>query len=183
MDTDSAVRAVVAFPLLDADDRQWIESIRAKHDPEAKRIAAHFTLVFPAVLPLRVDRGPSDARGALDASRSGSCCGARPWRQMRSGPAATCFSFQRMAAMRSPGCTSGSTMVCCSRTRGGIRHVHAAHHGRGGNGPRSASHACRRAEREGPEHPRIDFGDRAGRRDARPRSGMWRIFRSDRCCR
>ena len=53
MNTDSAVRAVVAFPLLDADDRQWIESIRAKHDPEAGRIAAHFTLVFPAVLPLR----------------------------------------------------------------------------------------------------------------------------------
>lgn len=53
MDTDSAVRAVIAFPLFDADDRQWIESIRAKHDPEAKRIAAHFTLVFPAVLPLR----------------------------------------------------------------------------------------------------------------------------------
>jgi 2'-5' RNA ligase len=53
MDTDSAVRAVVAFPSLDADDRQWIESIRAKHDPEGKRIGAHFTLVFPAVLPLR----------------------------------------------------------------------------------------------------------------------------------
>jgi 2'-5' RNA ligase len=53
MDTDSAVRAVVAIPLFDADDRNWIESIRAKHDPEAKRIAAHFTLVFPAVLPLR----------------------------------------------------------------------------------------------------------------------------------
>ncbi|HUP41307.1 MAG TPA: 2'-5' RNA ligase family protein [Vicinamibacterales bacterium] len=53
MDTDSAVRAVVAFPVLDADDRQWIEAIRAKHDPEAKRIAAHFTLVFPAILPLR----------------------------------------------------------------------------------------------------------------------------------
>jgi 2'-5' RNA ligase len=53
MNTDSAVRAVVAFPLFDADDRQWIESIRAKHDPEAKRIPAHFTLVFPAVLPLR----------------------------------------------------------------------------------------------------------------------------------
>ena len=47
------LRAVVAFPLLEADDRQWIESIRAKHDPEAKRIAEHFTLVFPAVLPLR----------------------------------------------------------------------------------------------------------------------------------
>lgn len=53
MDIDSAVRAVVAFPLLDADDRQWIESIRAKHDPEAKRIAAHFTLVFPAVMSAR----------------------------------------------------------------------------------------------------------------------------------
>ena len=53
MNTDSAVRAVVAFPLFAADDRQWIESIRAKHDPEAKRIPAHFTLVFPAVLPLR----------------------------------------------------------------------------------------------------------------------------------
>ena len=53
MDTDSAVRAVVAFPLLDADDKQWIESIRAKHDPEARRIGAHFTLVFPAVLPRR----------------------------------------------------------------------------------------------------------------------------------
>ena len=54
MDTDSAVRAVIAFPLLEPNDKQWIESIRAKHDPEAKRIAAHFTLVFPAVLPLRV---------------------------------------------------------------------------------------------------------------------------------
>ena len=53
MSTDSAVRAVVAFPLFEEDDRQWIESIRAKHDPEAKRIGAHFTLVFPAVLPLR----------------------------------------------------------------------------------------------------------------------------------
>jgi 2'-5' RNA ligase len=54
LDTDSAVRAVIAFPLLEADDKQWIESIRAKHDPEAKRIAAHFTLVFPSVLPLRM---------------------------------------------------------------------------------------------------------------------------------
>jgi 2'-5' RNA ligase len=53
MDTESAVRAVVAFPKLEADDRQWIESIRAKHDPEAKNIAAHFTLVFPSVLPVR----------------------------------------------------------------------------------------------------------------------------------
>jgi len=53
MNTDGAVRAVVAFPLFEADDRQWIESIRARHDPEAKRIPAHFTLVFPVVLSLR----------------------------------------------------------------------------------------------------------------------------------
>ena len=51
--TDSTVRAVVAFPTFEVADRQWIESIRAKHDPEAKRIAAHFTLIFPAILPLR----------------------------------------------------------------------------------------------------------------------------------
>jgi 2'-5' RNA ligase len=57
METDSAVRAVVTFPLLDPDDRQWIESIRAKHDPEAKRIAAHFTLVFPAVMSARAIEG------------------------------------------------------------------------------------------------------------------------------
>ena len=54
MENETAVRAVVAFPLLDPNDKQWIESIRAKHDPEAKNIAAHFTLVFPTVLPLRV---------------------------------------------------------------------------------------------------------------------------------
>ena len=49
----SALRAVVAFPAFEAADRQFVESIRAKHDPEAKRIAPHFTLVFPAILPLR----------------------------------------------------------------------------------------------------------------------------------
>ena len=53
MAPDSALRAVLAFPMFDVVDRQWLESIRAKHDPEAKRIAAHFTLVFPAILPLR----------------------------------------------------------------------------------------------------------------------------------
>jgi 2'-5' RNA ligase len=54
MDTESAVRAVVAFPLLGPDDKAWIDSIRARHDPEAKNIAAHVTLVFPSVLPLRI---------------------------------------------------------------------------------------------------------------------------------
>ena len=39
--------ALVAYPLLEEADRQWIESIRGRHDPQASRIAAHFTLVFP----------------------------------------------------------------------------------------------------------------------------------------
>ena len=40
--------AVVAYPTLSDDDRHWIEGIRARYDPLASRIAAHFTLVFPA---------------------------------------------------------------------------------------------------------------------------------------
>ena len=42
--------AVVAYPLLEEADRQWIESIRGRHDPQVSRIAAHFTLVFPVEL-------------------------------------------------------------------------------------------------------------------------------------
>src|SRR5687768_3039815 len=57
MDTESAVCAVVAFPLLEPEDKQWIESIRAKHDPEAKNIPAHLTLFYPAVMPLRMTEG------------------------------------------------------------------------------------------------------------------------------
>jgi 2'-5' RNA ligase len=33
-------------------DRDWIEAVRAKHDPQVHRIAAHFTLVFPVAVPL-----------------------------------------------------------------------------------------------------------------------------------
>lgn len=40
--------AIVAYPRLEAVDEQWIESIRSAHDPQASRIGAHFTLVFPA---------------------------------------------------------------------------------------------------------------------------------------
>lgn len=39
--------AVVAYPRLSDDDRRWLESLRARYDPLASRIAAHFTLVFP----------------------------------------------------------------------------------------------------------------------------------------
>lgn len=40
--------AVVAFPQLDDTDRAWIDAIRHANDPQAGRIAPHFTLVFPA---------------------------------------------------------------------------------------------------------------------------------------
>ena len=39
--------AIVAYPSLDDVDRQWIESFRIKHDPQASRLGVHFTLVFP----------------------------------------------------------------------------------------------------------------------------------------
>ncbi len=43
--------AVVAFPNLEDTDRRWIESFRAEHDPQASRVAVHFTLVFPVEAP------------------------------------------------------------------------------------------------------------------------------------
>jgi 2'-5' RNA ligase len=42
--------AVVAYPDLEADDRAWIESVRALRDPQARLLPAHVTLAFPAEL-------------------------------------------------------------------------------------------------------------------------------------
>lgn len=39
--------AVVSYPVLDRADLDWIESVRTRHDPQARRIAPHFTFVFP----------------------------------------------------------------------------------------------------------------------------------------
>lgn len=39
--------AVVAFPTFGEADQRLVEEIRRQHDPNAARIAAHFTLVFP----------------------------------------------------------------------------------------------------------------------------------------
>ena len=50
--------AVVSYPALDGAALDWIESIRAQHDPQAARIPPHFTLVFP------VD-APADIRGEI----------------------------------------------------------------------------------------------------------------------
>jgi 2'-5' RNA ligase len=43
--------AVVAYPRLTDSDRLWIESVRARHDPQHGLIRLHFTLVFPTPLP------------------------------------------------------------------------------------------------------------------------------------
>ena len=52
--------AVLAYPNLEESDRQWIESFRAKHDPQSPRIDVHFTLVFP-VEAVPTDLGPEIA--------------------------------------------------------------------------------------------------------------------------
>jgi 2'-5' RNA ligase len=44
--------AVVSYPRMEDADLDWIEAIRAKNDPQAHRIAAHFTLVFPVAASL-----------------------------------------------------------------------------------------------------------------------------------
>ena len=68
-DRDKAMtrRAVVAYPALSPDDHRWIEGIRARCDPWARRIAAHFTLVFPT----EVAEAPLEAelRHALQSAR------------------------------------------------------------------------------------------------------------------
>jgi 2'-5' RNA ligase len=43
--------AIVAFPALSIDDQQWIDEMRARHDPHARLIDAHATLVFPCTAP------------------------------------------------------------------------------------------------------------------------------------
>lgn len=42
--------AVVAFPVLADADGRFIAELRHKHDPNAARIAAHITLVFPTAV-------------------------------------------------------------------------------------------------------------------------------------
>jgi 2'-5' RNA ligase len=54
--------AIVAYPTLADRDRVWIESIRQAHDPQAARIAAHFTLVFP------VDASPDQLTPEMSAA-------------------------------------------------------------------------------------------------------------------
>ena len=65
-ETPAPRRALVAFPRLLADDLRRIESFRGAHDPQAKRIGVHFTLVFPAAF----DRETARDEAATVAARS-----------------------------------------------------------------------------------------------------------------
>jgi 2'-5' RNA ligase len=40
--------AIICHPEFSAADRNWIEAVRSRHDPQAAMVAAHVTLVFPA---------------------------------------------------------------------------------------------------------------------------------------
>jgi 2'-5' RNA ligase len=54
--------ALVAYPTLEERDRLWIESIRARHDPQAPLISAHFTLVFPVELEVETVAAHASSR-------------------------------------------------------------------------------------------------------------------------
>ena len=76
---DVMTLAVVAYPALEDRDRDWIEFVRARHDPQALRIPAHFTLVFPtedSADPVAADVA------AVAASSVWACC--RPRRAFAS---------------------------------------------------------------------------------------------------
>jgi hypothetical protein len=171
MDTDSAVRAVIAFPLLEPDDKQWIESIRAKHDPEAKRIAAHFALVLPAVLPLRV----TEAHVGRVAHAT------EPIR----------FVLRRATVAPDTIGSGGHVFLIPEDGRDLIaglherlyegalqpeRVIYAARDGGGRNCNRSAARTGGRAECQGAKHPRFDFRNRAGRGDIVRHSARGALF-------
>jgi 2'-5' RNA ligase len=58
----------VSFPTIETIDRTWIERIRADHDPQAAKLAAHFTLVFPT----------EETSGAVAAELAGIADSTRP---------------------------------------------------------------------------------------------------------
>jgi 2'-5' RNA ligase len=43
--------AVIAYPAFQERVHRWIEALRARLDPQASKIRAHFTLVFPVDVP------------------------------------------------------------------------------------------------------------------------------------
>jgi len=62
--------AVIAYPNIDAGEREWLETFRAQHDPQAARLGVHFTLVFPCDEPCTASGQLADEVGRVTESIS-----------------------------------------------------------------------------------------------------------------
>jgi len=103
--------AIVAFPSVDEVDRQWIESFRSQHDPQASRLGVHFTLVFPFMAVPGEQRRNCRA-GAVNPANivhDSSHQGRPHW-----GPEATSSLCPMRAVLRLRRCT-----IACTRARSG----------------------------------------------------------------
>jgi len=60
--------AVIAYPTIDAGEREWLETFRAQHDPQAARLGVHFTLVFPCDEPCTTSDQLAEEVHAVTAS-------------------------------------------------------------------------------------------------------------------
>lgn len=98
--------AVVARPALAEPDRAWIESIRARHDPQAARIGLHVTLAFPAPL------APTAARDVL-AEAAGV-------------QAPFACAFDAVLAVREPGADRGHVYFVPNAGRAEFARLHDA---------------------------------------------------------
>ena len=66
--------AVVAFPALADVDAGSIDALRATHDPNAARIAPHFTLVFPDAAIGEAELVSIDFNGSTESSVVDASC-------------------------------------------------------------------------------------------------------------
>lgn len=110
--------AAVAFPTLSAPDRRWIETLRSRHDPQARLIRAHFTLVFPKAL--------AEERLVQHVARV--CRQSQPIQ----------FTLRRAQAVRSGARAGGHVFLVPGRGRARLVALHASLHE--GDGPRWPAH-------------------------------------------
>ena len=108
--------AVVAYPTFDDADRDWLESFREVHHPQAQ-LAAHFTLVFPTDVALadvtaELTEAAAFTRGFPVALRSA------PAVRNPLGRAAMCSSSLRRVPRRLLNSMNGFTEVPSGRRCG-----------------------------------------------------------------
>ena len=59
--------SAVSYPKLSQIQNRWIESVRLQHDPQARRLNVHFTLVFP------FNGEPTPLAKELEQAAMGTC--------------------------------------------------------------------------------------------------------------